>query len=261
MESNKNLKSAVMDIKNGIDVLSQKSSLDLGRTVRTTINRKDDSYYIYGISEDGDLEYELSSETCETIENYLQKLRERTRVLGFNGELEESYSKVTLDRENRTTLYVSINYDIKLASCEVFEKYTEELLSSISGDSEHVNINKLSVNGSRISPLGYDATLVYDTDEPENIYANVESPEEYADKRAQNSEKSKEEILNKNMYTTHCHPQDKKELLKSIESEVWDMVDFELESANGFEIDPVRYVISDSFTEMEIAVRESYTLD
>lgn len=259
MSSEEKLKRAVMDLKNGVKELSERSSFDFGRTVRTSVNEEDGSYYLYGLSEDGTTKYQLSNDTQETIEGYVQNLRDNVKLLDFSGELRQKSRSIMFDRENRTKIYVSMKYEITDDIQEPFVGFEDALNSKIPEDSKHVSPTSLSVDASRISPMSYDATLVYETERPQNIYANIQSVEEYAEMKAENSDDSIEDIINQDTYTSHCHPNDS-EMLESIESKVWDLIQFEVDKSEEFEIDPVEFSVDESSVEMSIAVRSSHVL-
>lgn len=259
MSSEEKLKRAIMDLKNGVEELSERSSFDFGRTVRTSVNEEDGSYYLYGLSEDGTTKYQLSYGTQDTIQSYVQDLRDNVELLDFRGELRQKSRSIIFERKNRNKICVSMKYEITRNIQEPFVGFEHELNSKIPEDSKYVSPVNLSVDSYGLSPMGYDATLVYETQRPQNIYANVQSVEEYAKMKAENSEDSVEDILNQDTYTSHCHPNDS-EMLESVESRVWDLIQFEVEKSDDFEVDPAEFSIDESSVEMSVAVTSSHIL-
>lgn len=256
------LKDSIMDIKYGLKHLSEKSDLNnMGKAIKTTISQTEDGRYcLFGISEDGNVKYVLSENTQNYLNEKIKELENNTELKSINAEIKNRYTKIHFNRENHPTVSVEIVYVVESDSNEKFMGFEEAFTSEAPEDPNNIELSNITVRCSGISPIYYDGTVTYMTENPAKLYSNLNSLEDYAEMRSENGDISKEEVMKKDMYPTHYHPQNK-DLLREVEAEIENYLDFEFVKQEDSNTDIVRYEIEEHKFEAEVSVRNDFVMN
>lgn len=220
---------------------------------RVQLDKNDlDEYVIRTISKEGIISESLPKEYTSTINNRLDEIQSKVSI--DNKSDEDIVDKgVHIVKENGTfNIYLILDLEFGFNDSRLYDLYAEDFVINDGVHSEMTvdSITTIEINESFFGYGLTDSTCHYLTDSPHKPYENIDTIQEYAERIAENTDRTVEDVLNQDNYYSHYHPQDNdsvESIIGFARNEISDNVTYSRDFKDSISkviIEPNRYEIS-----------------
>lgn len=254
------MKNLIKKISDKVVELDKISKFKQGRITSTTIQKDSSGYFIssFSTNEDGFNKEYFNEDVDRALRNIVDWCRNNTSIeKDQRMDKVDTHNKLVLMLRDEPELYIFRTFHISFQENHL-DKYVGYFETD--NDSSH-SATKKNITGVNITydPVwdSFDATCNYVCENPQNIYSNIETLEEYAETLAENSKKSKSEILKKSNYNMHYHPSNK-EILENIKRDFKRQTISSIDVAPDSIVEPTKIRLNKDYTHLEISAVYSY---
>jgi multidrug efflux pump subunit AcrB len=206
------------------DILSDENHIRMdskdSQVTHTTLEKDSNNFYVLTIGDEGFDRHKLTEEASEVL---LSAHGEIENWVASDSTSEVSEPRIHLFNDRDKKMFVSVSFIFNSNNSQLFDQYASLFeKNDKTHDVSVQDIVEIEIRDSFTRQGITDATCYYKTHKPHELYANIDTMGAFADMVSENSEKSKDEILDMEKYTVHYHPENR-DTIQDMTSDVLSM--------------------------------------